>query len=252
MPGSCPSYTDQPCYVEPALANVRDIHAALHWYRMARALGSRWAARRIAKINKRDEAPAAPDGYFGGQLAADGTIVPGTQKPCGSPEFFCKAGTRVPVRHGYYSTGGTPETRTGQQPCGSPKWFCQSGMRHSVGKGFYSVGDVGEASARESCGDASHYCNGDGVRRAVRAGHYSTGGVNKFTRTQTKPCGSFDDATANRFYCPPGGHRYAVPPQFYSTGGGPTTRTGIRACEPGFICENGQRRAAGLTAGTAN
>ena len=59
---------------------------------------------------------------------------------CGGPGYYCPGGSfvsmsssaqgRNPVRTGYYSTGGTPTTRTGQSQC-TGATYCTGGVQYN-------------------------------------------------------------------------------------------------------------------------
>ena len=76
---------------------------------------------------------------------------------CGIARYYCVQGKSIEVSPGYYSTGGTWSTRTGQYKCGSNSFYCQNG-----------------------------------IRRKARVTQYTAGG-NKLTRTGVKSCKHIND-----------------------------------------------------------
>ena len=106
---------------------------------------------------------------------------------CGGNRYYCVNGALYNVSSGYYSTGGTPTTRTGQAQCGGNQYYCVNGVRNSVLAGYYSTGGTSTTRTDQAaCGGNQYYCSG-GVRKSVSAGYYSTGGTST-TRTGQAQC----------------------------------------------------------------
>lgn len=76
-----------------------------------------------------------PAGYY----CSEGATTP---QPCGSDGFFCptSSGRPLPVQPGYYSTGGTNTTRTGEVAC-PPGSYCTRGIRQPCPAGTYGMRD---------------------------------------------------------------------------------------------------------------
>ena len=60
--------------------------------------------------------------------------------PCGSSAAYCLNGVAKKVSPGYYSTGGTHTTRTGQSKCGGNGFYCVDGVRKRALKTQYTTG----------------------------------------------------------------------------------------------------------------
>jgi len=108
---------------------------------------------------------------------------------CGGNNYYCPTATNVApttVSSGYYSTGGTSTTRTGQSQCTAGN-YCVSGVSNAASAGYY-VPTAGAAS-QTACGDNNYYCPGTGniARTTVTSGYYSTGG-DSTTRTGQSIC----------------------------------------------------------------
>jgi hypothetical protein len=121
--------------------------------------------------------------------------------PCGSPTLFCPAASSAPtpVSAGFYSTGGTAITRSGQASC-DPGWWCDKGSRHPCPPGKWGG----------TAGLATPECSGD-----CEKGHYCEAGSTRSTGTAKCPPGRFGDSAGLRdascggacsegSYCPAG------------------------------------------------
>jgi len=185
---------------------------------------------------------------------------------CGGNNFYCPNSANVTpttVTVGYYSTGGTATTRTGQSACGGNTYYCVSGVRTSVSTGYYSTGGTETTRTGQSQCTAGYYCV-SGVQNQSGAGYYASGsgatsatacGVGYYcpnaTNATPTPCGD------NNHYCPTTTNISPTTVSFghYSTGGTETTRTAQTICEEGFYCVSGVRTAAAsgsYTSGTGN
>lgn len=240
----CPAQVDAPCTVTPAFNKV-DMAAGILWYRRAAALGSRWAHNRLkflqrvpGRVPKGFEA-IPPPGYSAVDTHQLPAPIPAPKVECGDEAHFCTNGVKMAVSAGYYSTGGTPTTRTGQAECGGAMYWCAYGIRHRVSSGYRTVGSSPRhKTGQQPCGDPRHYCH-DGTRQLVPPGFFGIGG-NHDTRNDFEPCGE-NRSPAATVYCV-NGARSTVPWGFYSTGGnGPDTRTGMLPCPKGARCMNGER-----------
>ncbi|KAA0145817.1 hypothetical protein FNF31_07950 [Cafeteria roenbergensis] len=135
-----------------------------------------------------------------------------TQQACGSNNVFCPTGSAAPttVSPGYYSTGGSTTTRSGQAACpaGQGK-FCSGGVIQSCAAGRYGSSGgrptdqcdgpcsrgyycpTGSSSAYASkCGSAKVYCPlGSAAPITVPTGKYSAPlGVDEAVRYEALPC----------------------------------------------------------------
>ena len=88
--------------------------------------------------------------------------------PCGGNNYYCKGGTfnvsssaqgRSTVSSGYYSTGGTSTTRTGQSACGGNNYYCSGGVRYTVSSGYYSTGGTSTTRTGQSQCTGATYCS---------------------------------------------------------------------------------------------
>ena len=87
---------------------------------------------------------------------------------CGGNGYWCPGGTftvssstqgRNSVSSGYYSTGGTSTTRTGQSACGSNAYYCTGGVRNRVSSGYYSTGGTSTTRTGQSQCTGATYCS---------------------------------------------------------------------------------------------
>ena len=132
--------------------------------------------------------------------------------PCGGNNYYCKGGTfnvsssaqgRNTVSSGYYSTGGTSTTRTGQSACGGNNYYCSAGVRYTVSSGYYSTGGTSTTRTGQSQCTGATYCSG-GVQNscpAQTAGWTRNSGTGWTTYTQ---CNQTRAATAVSSYCSSG------------------------------------------------
>ena len=132
--------------------------------------------------------------------------------PCGGNNYYCKGGTfnvsssaqgRNTVSSGYYSTGGTSTTRTGQSACGGNNYYCSAGVRYTVSSGYYSTGGTSTTRTGQSQCTGATYC-ASGVQNscpAQTAGWTRNSGTGWTTYTQ---CNQTRAATAVSSYCSSG------------------------------------------------
>ena len=144
---------------------------------------SGWTGQSISSPAFGNSCVACPSGYFcsGGTVCPKSSSItcsPGYYLPansstctaCGSNNYYCPGGTfsgtstsargRYTVSSGYYSTGGTTTTRTGQSQCGGNTYYCRSGMRYSVTPGYYSTGGTSTTRTGQSQCTGATYCTG--------------------------------------------------------------------------------------------
>ena len=186
---------------------------------------SGWTGQSINSPAFGNSCVACPSGYScsGGTVcpkSSGTTCSPGYYLPansstctaCGSNKYYCPGGTfsgtstsargRYTVSSGYYSTGGTSATRTGQSQCGGNTYYCWSGVRYIVTSGYYSTGGTSTTRTGQSqCGGNTYYCQ-SGVRYTVSSGYYSTGGT-PTTRTGQSQCTGATYCTGGvQYNCP--------------------------------------------------
>lgn len=132
--------------------------------------------------------------------------------PCGGNNYYCKGGTfnvsssaqgRSTVSSGYYSTGGTSTTRTGQSACGGNNYYCSGGVRYTVSSGYYSTGGTSTTRTGQSQCTGATYCS-SGVQNSCPAqtsGWTRNGGTGWTSYTQ---CNQTRAATSVSSYCSAG------------------------------------------------
>jgi hypothetical protein len=189
---------------------------------------------------------------------------------CGGNNYYCPTTTNTApttVSAGYYSTGGTSSTRTGQSQC-TAGTYCVNGEQNAASIGYYvpeagatsqtgcSAGTYTGSTGQTSCSTctAGYRCPGSSDRIACSAGTYqpNTGQsscvsasagyyVSGTTATSQTECGG------NDYYCPGTGNTgpTTVSSGYYSTGGTASTRTGQSICEAGNYCVSGVKYACG-------
>lgn len=136
-------------------------------------------------------------------------------KDNGGSNYYSSDGQRhrTTVTTGYYSTGGSATTRTGQTHC-TPGYYCVSGVRHQCPTGKYT--NVNEAT---SCTDCA-------------PGYYQP----NIQQTGCLACGH------NNVFCPGAeASTRTVQIGWYSIGGGAATRNDETVCTPGYFCVSGVR-----------
>ena len=69
------------------------------------------------------------------------------QSECGGNNYYCSGGVRNTVSSGYYSTGGTATTRTGQTQC-EAGYYCASGVRDACDGGTQYQNEKGKTSCK--------------------------------------------------------------------------------------------------------
>lgn len=131
---------------------------------------------------------------------------------CGGNNYYCPGGTynvsssaqgRNTVSSGYYSTGGTSTTRTGQSACGGNNYYCSAGVRYTVSSGYYSTGGTSTTRTGQSQCTGATYC-ASGVRNSCPAqtsGWTRNGGTGWTSYTQ---CNQTRAATSVSSYCSAG------------------------------------------------
>ena len=131
---------------------------------------------------------------------------------CGGNNYYCPGGTynvsssaqgRNTVSSGYYSTGGTSTTRTGQSECGGNNYYCSAGVRYTVSSGYYSTGGTSTTRTGQSQCTGATYC-ASGVQNSCPAqtsGWTRNGGTGWTSYTQ---CNQTRAATSVSSYCSAG------------------------------------------------
>ena len=158
-----------------------------------------------------------------------------TANPCGVG-FYCpaEASAQSGIEEGYFGTGGTATTRTGQQQCVAGEQ-CVSFERLGCPPGRYS--DSAGATRCELCA-AGRYGTGASSSSACSGecteGYFCLEGSNSATQNE---CGA-------GHFCEQGsGEATDASVGFYVTGGATaTTHTGQSACTPTYACQGGLRQ----------
>ena len=70
------------------------------------------------------------------------------QSECGGNNYYCSSGVRNTVSSGYYSTGGTATTRTGQTQC-EAGYYCASGVRDACDGATQYQNEKGKTSCKD-------------------------------------------------------------------------------------------------------
>ena len=131
--------------------------------------------------------------------------------PCGGNNYYCKGGTfnvsssaqgRSTVTAGYYSTGGTSTTRTGQSACGGNNYYCSGGVRYTVSSGYYSTGGTSTTRTGQSQCGAGYYCK-SGVRTAC-SGSLQYQNAAGQTSCKTVSAGYYKSSNSAQTQCPSG------------------------------------------------
>ena len=129
--------------------------------------------------------------------------------PCGGNNYYCKGGTfnvsssaqgRNTVSSGYYSTGGTSTTRTGQAACGGNNYYCSSGVRYTVSTGYYSTGGGSTTRTGQKQCEAGYKCS-SGVRTACSGSLQYQNAVGQ-TSCKTVSDGYYKSSNSAQTQCP--------------------------------------------------
>ena len=163
-------------------------------------------------------------------LACDAGYYPNgaSCQPCGSDNKYSIAGATVctAVTVGYYSTGGTSTTRSGEQHC-QRGHYCIAGVRYSCAAGRYGSSTMLTSADCTGLCPAGFYC----LEASRNSNDFECGGAH--------------------VYCPEGSSEpLEVPLGSYSTpeSAAVTRRSGVQVCEAGYYCSGGVR--APCVAGT--
>ena len=152
----------------------------------------------------------------------------GVETKCGGYNWYCPGGTnakRYANKRGWYTTGGTAYTRTGQKIC-EIGYYCVAGVRRKCPTGTSNLrpGAYHPTFCFTPC--------------KAKAGHYCKEIQGSFGH-KAEPCGG------NAYYCKGGDGKAAtrtkVSDGHYSTGGTSTTRTGQSICPKGSYCTGGEK-----------
>ena len=112
---------------------------------------------------------------------------------CGGNSYYCPGGTFTPssssqgrsqVWAGYYTTGGTSTTRTGQEACIGRNYYCSGGVKYEVDPGYYTTGITeititacetqGKLCSKKVQCTGNTYCSG-GVQYSCPTGYTISG-----------------------------------------------------------------------------
>ena len=147
---------------------------------------------------------------------------------CGGVDKFCPEGSGEPqdVLPGYYTTGNTVKTRSGQAECDAG-FYCVGGQRTACPAGRY----------QSTTGSVTQTCEGP-----CQAGFFCLGGASSPTQSD---CAPVNDPNPAKYFCPEGtSTRRTVQPNYYTgpESSLPTNREYERPCPSSDVCENGIRR----------
>ena len=156
----------------------------------------------------------------------------GQRTKCGGGDLFCppEASSPSTVQLGWYSTGGSTDTRTGEATCEAGS-YCQTGVKTPCPPGRYGSGT---ALYREECTGLcreGYWCGAGSTEATPHACSegYPKDGIGKF-----------------EVYCPAGSEMPTVALKgHYTTPRGSDKATGQRECEAGFYCRDGVRKRCG-------
>ncbi len=169
--------------------------------------------------------------------------------PCGGNNYYCKGGTfnvsssaqgRSTVTAGYYSTGGTSTTRTGQSACGGNNYYCSGGVRYTVSSGYYSTGGTSTTRTGQSQCTGATYC-ASGVQNSCPGSYTAntTAGKTSASQCQISVSAGKYIATANsstQSTCAAGRYKAAHKVNYGSTstcstcGAGTYSSSGAASC----------------------
>ena len=168
---------------------------------------------------------------------------------CGGNNYYCPGGTynvsssaqgRNTVSSGYYSTGGTSTTRTGQSACGGNNYYCSAGVRYTVSSGYYSTGGTSTTRTGQSQCTGATYC-ASGVRNSCPGSYTAntTAGKTSASQCQISVSAGKYIATANsstQSTCAAGRYKAAHTVNYGSTsscstcGAGTYSSSGAASC----------------------
>ena len=196
------------------------------------------------------------------------------ERRCGGKHVFCLPGAfePTPVSPGWYTTGGSFDTRTGQAQCQPGSW-CRAGERFLCSKGRYGAEkgasspdcsgpcfagyycDEGSSNPKQhECGSADAYCpEGSFEPHTVFTGYYTVR-VEAGAGVETTTGEVFQHPASLAQFQPDAVNSY--PPDTVSNSASTVAstilseirldtagiRTGERMCEEGFYCAGGVRR----------
>ena len=188
---------------------------------------------------------------------SSGYYLSGTSCPaCGGNKWYCPGNNNYyDVSAGYYTTGGTSTTRTGQTQCPAGT-YCTNGEKNNCDSGYTSAAG---ATARTQC---YRSCSVACTQQTCPANATCTHGTTSTSGTQyyggacnassstcsiTITCnagyylesGACKPCNGNQWYCPGDNNWYTVSAGYYSTGGTSTTRTGQAECTNATYCSGG-------------
>ena len=168
---------------------------------------------------------------------------------CGGNNYYCPGETynvsssaqgRNTVSSGYYSTGGTSTTRTGQSACGGNNYYCSAGVRYTVSSGYYSTGGTSTTRTGQSQCTGATYC-ASGVRNSCPGSYTAntTAGKTSASQCQISVSAGKYIATANsstQSTCAAGRYKAAHTVNYGSTsscstcGAGTYSSSGAASC----------------------
>ncbi|MBR3930134.1 MAG: hypothetical protein IKJ62_00970, partial [Alphaproteobacteria bacterium] len=125
------------------------------------------------------ECSTVSSGYYTTKCNSSNNACTG-QSECGSNAYYCSGGIRYSVTSGYYSTGGSATTRTGQKQC-TAGTYCSGGVSASCPGGTYG----------STAGLTTNACSGQ-----CKEGYYCPAGSTSATQNAC-PSGSSSAAGAD-------------------------------------------------------
>lgn len=116
---------------------------------------------------------------------------------CGGNNYYCPGGTynvsssaqgRNTVSSGYYSTGGTSTTRTGQSQC-TGATYCSSGVQNNCPSGYTAnttAGKTAASSCQISCSGGTYVATANAACTSVGTGYYRAAHTVNYGSTSTR------------------------------------------------------------------
>ena len=116
------------------------------------------------------------------------------QSECGGNNYYCSGGVRNTVSGGYYSTGGTATTRTGQTQC-EAGYYCASGVRDACDGATQYQNEKGKTSCKDVSG--GYYKSSNSAQAQCPENYRSGAGASAQNQCKTSCANGTYVATAN-------------------------------------------------------
>ena len=116
------------------------------------------------------------------------------QSECGGNNYYCSGGVRNTVSGGYYSTGGTATTRTGQTQC-EAGYYCASGVRDACDGATQYQNEKGKTSCKNVSG--GYYKSSNSAQAQCPANYRDGAGASAQNQCKTSCDAGEYVATAN-------------------------------------------------------